>query len=104
MKPNPSVKADEEKAKAEFNRKLENEFQELVNLENMDEDDIGAALENAFSGMSDLGKYEYVKDDQTGQFVQKTKPITKKTKGKQKDIGGKPLLETILEESDLTKN
>jgi len=36
--------------------------------------------------------------------VQKTKPITKKTKGKQKDIGGKPLLETILEESDLTKN
>jgi hypothetical protein len=35
----------------------------------MDADDIDAALESAFTGMGDMGKYDYVKDEATGKLV-----------------------------------
>ena len=89
MKPNPTKLEAELKAKADFNRQLENEFQELKNLEGMDKDDIDQALENAFAGMGDYGKYDYVKDEVTGKFVQKVRKVEKKPKKKTTDMGGK---------------
>ncbi len=71
----------------------------------MDKDDIDQALENAFAGIGDLGQFDFVKDDNSGQWVKKTKVVNKKkAKSKVRDMAGKPLLETILEESDVTKN
>ena len=72
----------------------------------MDKEELAKELENAFSGKSDYGNFELVKDEVTGKYVNKVKPKAKKVKRSvvptALNVGVKAALEPILEESNIT--
>jgi hypothetical protein len=75
----------------------------------MDKEDLAKELENAFSGKSDYGNFELVRDEATGKYVSKVKAKAKKAKRPAGapptlNVGVKPALEPILEESTVTAN
>ena len=75
----------------------------------MDKEDLAKELANAFSGKSDYGNFELVKDEVTGKYVNKVKAKIKKPKTSARppaalNVGVKPALEPILEETTVTAN
>jgi hypothetical protein len=70
MNPNSEKLEEEQLARQLLNKKLDNEFAGILEVQEMDQEDLTSEIANAFAGQKDLGTYELIKDESTGKLTQ----------------------------------
>jgi len=71
INPNSEKIEEETLARKELNKKLDNEFAEILEVQEMDQEDLASQISSAFAGGKEYGNFELIRDEVTGKFVQK---------------------------------